>query len=138
VKGEGIQRPLVGVGVMVWHERRVLLGLRRGAHGDGCWSFPGGHLEFGEDFATCAAREVLEESGLVVEGLRVASVTNDVFIDEARHYVTVFLQGVSCSADARRCEPEKCERWGWFDWSSLPTPLFLPIRHLIEGGFAPR
>jgi 8-oxo-dGTP diphosphatase len=125
------------VGVIVCNQGRVLLGLRRGAHGSGHWSFPGGHLEFGEDFATCAAREAREETGLVVEGLRFASVTNDVFADEARHYVTVFVQGVSQSADARRCEPDKCEQWAWFEWSALPSPLFLPIQHLVESGFSP-
>ena len=41
--------PKVGIGVMIQNEKgEVLLGLRQGSHGAGEWSFPGGHLEFGE------------------------------------------------------------------------------------------
>src|SRR5579864_1389729 len=55
-------RPLVGVGVLVWRDGSVLLGLRRGAHGAGTWSPPGGHLEFGEEPVDCLQREALEEA----------------------------------------------------------------------------
>ena len=41
--------PRVGIGVLIENENgEVLLGLRRGSHGEGEWSFPGGHLDFGE------------------------------------------------------------------------------------------
>lgn len=57
--------PRVGVGVMIQNEKgEVLLGLRQGSHGAGEWSFPGGHLEFGETVFQTAKREVEEESGL--------------------------------------------------------------------------
>jgi len=41
-------RPYIGVGVCVVKDGKVLLGKRQNAHGDGCWCFPGGHLEFKE------------------------------------------------------------------------------------------
>ncbi len=43
---------------------RVLLGRRRRDPWKGAWSFPGGRLERGEDHATCAARELREETGV--------------------------------------------------------------------------
>lgn len=52
---------------------------------------PGGHLEFGESWETCAAREVLEETGLVVTNARFASAVNSVFGNTA-HYVTIFMR----------------------------------------------
>lgn len=131
-------RPLVGVGVLVWFEGLVLLGRRRGAHGAESWSFPGGHLEAGESWAACARREVLEETGLELAEPRFAAVTNDVFVDEGKHYVTVFMSAPALSNDARRLEPDKCERWAWFAWAGLPNPLFLPIQNLLATGYAPQ
>jgi 8-oxo-dGTP diphosphatase len=52
---------------------------------------PGGHLEHGESFAQTAAREVLEETGLVVGIVKFLTATNDVFKEEGKHYVTVFV-----------------------------------------------
>ncbi len=122
----------------MWFEGLVLLGRRRGAHGAESWSFPGGHLEAGESWAACARREVLEETGLELDEPRFAAVTNDVFVDEGKHYVTVFMSAAALSNDARRLEPDKCERWAWFAWAALPNPLFLPIRNLLATGYAPQ
>ncbi len=52
--------PQVGVGVLILRDGKVLLGRRKGSHGAGCWSAPGGHLEFGEAVEDCALREALE------------------------------------------------------------------------------
>tara|TARA_R110002003_G_scaffold132_11_gene12448 strand:- start:12949 stop:13290 length:342 start_codon:yes stop_codon:yes gene_type:complete len=52
---------------------------------------PGGHLEHGESFATTAAREVLEETGLEIGEIAFLTATNDVFAGEGKHYVTVFV-----------------------------------------------
>lgn len=46
--------PQVGVGVLILRDGKVLLGRRKGSHGAGCWSAPGGHLEFGEVVEDCA------------------------------------------------------------------------------------
>lgn len=51
---------------------------------------PGGHLEYGESFAECGKREVLEETGLEVGELKFLVATNDV-MEEGKHYVTVFV-----------------------------------------------
>ena len=48
--------PKVGVGVMVLKDGKVLLTRRKGSHGAGEYSFPGGHLEYMESFEDCARR----------------------------------------------------------------------------------
>jgi 8-oxo-dGTP diphosphatase len=59
-------RPIVGVGVVVWHADRVLL-VRRGKPPRlGHWSLPGGAQQLGETVAEAARREVKEEAGLDV------------------------------------------------------------------------
>jgi len=34
-------------------------------------------------------------------------------------------------------EPEKCEKWEWFEWEKLPKNLFLPFKNLKKQGFHP-
>jgi 8-oxo-dGTP diphosphatase len=46
--------------------REVLLGLKKTGFGTGRWVGLGGHIEDGEKPAVAAAREVMEESGLLV------------------------------------------------------------------------
>ena len=63
--------PRVGVGVIVTKDDRLLLLERKGVHGQGTWSTPGGHLEYGESPEACAARETKEETGVEIVNVRV-------------------------------------------------------------------
>ncbi len=66
--------PRVGVAVFVINEKgHVLVGKRTGSHGAGTLALPGGHLELHESFFDCAAREVLEETGLILEPPQVSA-----------------------------------------------------------------
>ena len=132
-----MNRPKVGVGVIVIKENKVLLGKRRGVHGEGSWSFPGGHLEFNEELEDCAKREVFEETGLKIKNIRQATFTNDIFKEEGKHYITLFLISEHESGEPKVMEPEKCEKWEWFEWNNLPSPLFLPIQNLLKRGYNP-
>lgn len=59
-------RPVVGVGTVVWSGERVLL-VRRGRPPRlGQWSLPGGAQELGETVAETARREVREEAGIEI------------------------------------------------------------------------
>ena len=131
-------QPKIGVGVLIVREGRLLLGRRRGSHGADSWSAPGGHLEFGETPEECARREVLEETGLVVGKLAKVAFTNDFFIAEMKHYVTLFMLTEDISGTPQRCEPDKCAGWEWFSADKLPQPLFAPLETLRqEGGLLP-
>lgn len=128
---------LVGVGVIVIRDGRVLLGKRQGSHGAETWALPGGHLEYGESIAECAQREVLEETGLRLHTIEPAPYTSTVFAEIGKHYITLFVTARSDEGEARVCEPDKCSEWAWFAWSALPSPLFAPLATLYETGFTP-
>jgi len=61
------ERPLVGVGVAVIDQGRILLVRRANDPGRGLWAVPGGKVDMGERLTEAAAREVREETGLLVE-----------------------------------------------------------------------
>jgi ADP-ribose pyrophosphatase YjhB (NUDIX family) len=66
--------PKVGVGVAVVEDGRLLLVRRSVDPGRGKWSLPAGFVDQGEDPQATAAREALEETGLVVAVGRVLDV----------------------------------------------------------------
>ena len=89
-------------------------------------------MEYGESFEQCAQRELLEEVGLQAGDFKHIATTNDVFRDEEKHYVTLFMMAKDCRGEARVCEPDKCEGWAWFDLDNLPEPLFLPLENFYS------
>ncbi|KAL1317842.1 hypothetical protein HN51_070042 [Arachis hypogaea] len=135
--------PRVAVVVFILKGKSVLLGRRRSSVGNSTFALPGGHLEFGESFEDCAAREVREETGLEVGKVELLTVTNNVFLEEPKkcHYVTIFMRAVFGANEAEQVpqnlEPEKCDGWEWYAWSHLPNPLFGPLERMVKGGFDP-
>lgn len=123
--------PRVGIAVIVRNDKgHILLGLRKGSHGSGTWAPPGGHLEFGETIIACAHRELAEETNLELHDPILCALTEDVFENSTKHYVTLFVQG-SYTGHLINKEPDRCELWRWFNMHELPTPLFSPFQQFI-------
>jgi ADP-ribose pyrophosphatase YjhB (NUDIX family) len=93
VKSAYPDRPLIGVGVVVFKADRVLLIQRGKAPRVGSWSLPGGRQRLGETVRQAARREVLEESGLEVEIVALLDVVDSLTHDAAGrleyHYTLV-------------------------------------------------
>ena len=80
--------PVVGVGAIVFDGAGRVLLVRRGKPPDaGRWSVPGGKLEPSETLVQGVAREVREETGLVVEVGALACVVER--IDDPRHHFVI-------------------------------------------------
>jgi len=110
---------------------KILVGKRKGSHGAGEWSLPGGHLEYGEEFQTVCYREVKEETGLELTSVvKKVDFTNDVFPLAGKHYVTLFFRA-SCKGIATNMEPDKCEGWKWVSPKKPPSPLFPPLDQML-------
>lgn len=118
-------------------DSKVLIGHRIGAHGANTWSIPGGHIEFGESWETCARREVKEETGLDLEHVTFLGVTDDYDIGEGKHYVTIFMKASCTTGEPRICEPDKLEELRWCDWEQIPSPRFKPLEKLLRQGVHP-
>ncbi|MBU1975390.1 MAG: NUDIX domain-containing protein [Nanoarchaeota archaeon] len=132
-----MDRPKVGVGVFVFKDGKFLLMHRKGSHGSGTWCPPGGHLEGGEEPEECAKRETMEEIGVKIKNLRRGPWTNDVFIEENKHYITLCIISDYDSGEPKIMEPDKCTEWRWVTWEDMPKPLFLPTLNLKKSGWIP-
>lgn len=120
------ESPKVGVACFVWKDGKFLMGKRLGAHGEGTWSIPGGHLESGESWEEAARREVLEETGMEITNVRFVATANDIFESEQKHYVTIWLEADWQANEPVITEPDKYVDQEWRDFTSLPAPLFEP------------
>ncbi len=119
--------PKVGVGVMIQNEQgQVLLGLRQGSHGAGEWSFPGGHLDFGETIFNCAQRETKEETGLDIDDFELISVADEMryLKSDGKHYLNIGIKAIYQGGDPKIMESDKCLEWKWFNLENLPDKLF--------------
>jgi 8-oxo-dGTP diphosphatase len=87
-------RPIVGVGaVVLCDDARVVLVRRAHEPLAGEWSLPGGVVEIGETLEAAIAREILEETGLMVTVGPVVEVFDRITFDADRrvHYHFVLV-----------------------------------------------
>jgi len=76
------KQPIVGVGVVIIKDGKILLEKRKYEPGKGKWSIPGGLVELGENVEQTVIREVKEETGLDVEKPEHIDVVDNVVRDE--------------------------------------------------------
>jgi 8-oxo-dGTP diphosphatase len=116
----------VGVAGIVRRGRDLLL-LQRGsrasyADGYGTWALPGGWLEWGEQAADAARREVHEETGLLVEAVSHDGFDVSTGFNESQlHVVTLFVVCAYLGGEPVNAEPDKALDVRW-----------VPEEHLVE------
>lgn len=109
----GVEEPIICAGAVIRDQLgRLLLVRRAAAPARGTWSLPGGRVEAGETPDQAAAREVLEETGLVVEvGDQLASVTIGAYLvhDFAATVVGGDLLAGDDASEVRWVRPDELE-----------------------------
>jgi len=132
--------PLMGVGAVIVDRGRVLL-VRRGREPlKGHWSLPGGMLEVGEALTAGVVREVVEETGLIVEPLELIELLDRIHRDGDRiryHYVIADylcrVAGGVLKAASDADEVRWVERAEWNSHSALKLdPITVRV---IEAGW---
>ena len=86
-------RPIAAVGALIFRDQHILLVRRKHPPFKDQWSLPGGVVERGETLSAAVKREVLEETGLRVEPVRLACVLDRILPDTSGkpeyHYILI-------------------------------------------------
>ncbi|KAK1425599.1 hypothetical protein QVD17_20953 [Tagetes erecta] len=138
-KGEISPAKEIGVLVFMLKDNKILVGRRRSLNVAGnIYLLPGGHLEPGESYEECAAREVKEETGLDIKNIELLTTVDHLYYGETHMNVTYLRAHVADpNQKPQNIEPDKCEGWEWYDLNNLPKPLFEPLRKMLQDGFNP-
>ena len=117
-----MERPKVGVGVIIVKEGKILLGKRKNAHGEGTWCPPGGHLELGESYEECAKRETFEETNFKIEVKSLSSIGYFKVPEKSGHRSAgkeIFLVFYACKYI--KGQLKLSEEHDWYQWVNKKT-----------------
>jgi 8-oxo-dGTP diphosphatase len=114
-------RPVIDTHVIVRDGDKILLSQRGGPYGHGRWHMPSGKLDHGESLTEGAARELLEETGLVVDvaDLRLVHVVHHRQEAETPR-IGFFFEAVAWTGEPVNREPAKCLALQWFAVHDVP------------------
>ena len=130
------EAPVVAVAAAVLDEEgRILLIRRASEPGRGRWSLPGGVVGLGERLREAVVREVLEETGLLVEVLEPIDVVETIIRDEEGrvrfHYVIVDFLARPLSGELRASSDALEARWVSLD-EALSMDITNTLRRFLQ------
>lgn len=131
-------RIIVGVGVLLKSDNKILLVKRSREPGKGKWAVPGGRLRFGEKLMDAAVREVEEETGLKIEVTRLLDVV-DLFVKDFKgkikeHYVIIDFEGKVVGGELRASSDALDVKWidisKIYEYELTDTTAYFLRKHL--------
>lgn len=121
--------PGLAVDAIILDGEAVVLVKRKNRPYAGMWALPGGFVEYGETVEDAVKREVLEETGLLVEIEKLVGVYSDPNRDPRGHTVSVVF--LCRKAGGRMKADSDAADVGVFPLAKLP-PLAFDHRKIIE------
>jgi ADP-ribose pyrophosphatase YjhB (NUDIX family) len=117
----GYVTPKVAVGAVVGNEHGELLLIQRGD--SGVWLYPTGWADIGYSPAEVAVKEVLEETGIEAEPIRIIGILDSQrFGSRGMPFYSVVFH-LRAVGGHLRPHPLEARAVGWFAEDALPTPL---------------
>ena len=107
----------IGVGAVVFKDDAILLVKRKNSPNKDQWAIPGGKVRFCEPLKVAVAREILEETGIVITvqepifTFEVISPENEKKTQDASHYVVIDYTAVYCSGHVQAGDDAKSAAW---------------------------
>lgn len=123
------QDPKVAAAVLVEEGSRVLLVRRVNEPHRGQWTLPAGFVNGGEDPAEAAARECLEETGLIVRITRVHDVIAGREHERGADFIIVYVAEVVSGDMSPADDADAVE---WFERSNLPPLAFKATQKVLN------
>jgi 8-oxo-dGTP diphosphatase len=122
--------PKVAAAVLVEQDVHVLLVRRANEPFRGLWTLPAGFVNGGEDPAEAAARECLEETGLIVHVTRVLDVIAGREHDRGADFIIVYHAEVVSGLLIANDDADAVE---WFARTALPPLAFKATQKILGG-----
>ena len=117
----GYVTPKIAIGAAVGNDKGELLLVKRAD--SGVWLYPTGWADVGYSAAEVVVKEVLEETGIEVEPLRLIAVLDGLRLGFTR--VPLYSLVFHCRAvgGTLQAHPLECTDVGWFGPDNLPSPM---------------
>ena len=133
----GYQTPKVAVGAAVTNDAGELLLIQRAD--SGYWLYPTGWCDVGYSAPEVVVKEVLEETGIEVEPVRLIGVLDGMRLGASRVPLYSLLFFCRAVGGELKIHPLECKDAGWFTRDALPSPTIgaerwaAPIFAAIDG-----
>ena len=117
----GYVTPKIAVGAVVGNEEGEILLVQRAD--SGVWLYPTGWADVGYSAAEVAVKEVLEETGIETEPVRLVMVLDGLRIGITQIPLYSLVFQLRPTGGALKAHPLECRDVGWFAEDALPEPL---------------
>ncbi|MFV2040977.1 MAG: NUDIX domain-containing protein [Candidatus Hydrothermarchaeales archaeon] len=104
-----LRTPRIAVDAIIESSGRVLLIERKNQPFKGCFALPGGFVEYGESLESAVRREVLEETGLRLEDVKLHNVYSEPGRDQRGHVISVCYSASGSGTLKAGSDAEKAE-----------------------------